>query len=73
MQLAQERGHSDTLWGEICNNKAMDALGVLWEIGKMECSPEDYQQIVEVCLEAIQYKISHEPKELAPREGGLPS
>lgn len=50
-----EQEHSDELFVALCQSQleAKAALGELWTRGGFRCGPEDYDQIVERCLEAL--------------------
>lgn len=50
-----EQEHSDELFNALCHSQleARAAFGELWTRGGFRCGPEDYDQIVERCLEAL--------------------
>ena len=62
LQLATEKAHSDYVFNELCSNKAVDALGEIWERGGFLCSPDDYQAIVEACKKALEFHANPRPK-----------
>lgn len=43
----------DQAFFALCEDKASVAMGELWGSGEFDCGPEDYDYIVERCLEAM--------------------
>jgi hypothetical protein len=53
--LQEHRNRADENFIALCTTKteAQEALEKLWTLGEINCGPEDYDTIVEHCLEAL--------------------
>jgi hypothetical protein len=54
-EISVVRHSADNTFLALCVNDspATEALGKLWASGEFDCGPEDYEFIVERCLEAV--------------------
>lgn len=53
-QLLGLHQQADTFFYALCNTSGADtAMGELWGSGEFDCGPQDYDFIVERCIEAV--------------------
>lgn len=55
--LKQHHDHADELFFLLCEadqpNPAEEAMREVWTRGHLDCEPDDYQSIVDYCIEAL--------------------
>lgn len=54
----QAQEHADALFNALCetNTTAENVIQEIWERGELNCSPNDYQSIIDLTVEALKSK-----------------